>query len=111
MARVLFEIALSAKIQMELFRLKIYLTSELLKLNKSKEFGLKFKLNFELILQPDFFWTSIKPDQLFLNLNWLRTLFKTNLIKFSRPIPHLKFPMEIFGKIFGNFFWQFFGQV
>ena len=55
MARVLFEIALSAKIQMELFRSKIYLTSELARLNKSKEFGLKFKLNFELILQPDFF--------------------------------------------------------
>ena len=65
MARVVFEIALSAKIQMELFRPKIYWTSELARLNKSKEFGLKFKLNFELILQPDFFWTSIKPDQLF----------------------------------------------
>ena len=103
----MFEIALLAKIQMELFRLKIYLTSELLKLNKSKEFGLKFKLNFELILQPDFFWTSIKPDQLFLNLNWLRTLFKTNLIKFSRQIPHLKFPMEIFGNFFGNFLDKF----
>ena len=73
-----------------------------LKPNKSEEFHLKFKLNFELILQPDFFWTSIKSDQLFLKLNWLRTLFKTNLIKFSRPIPHLKFPMENLA----IFFWQ-----
>ena len=82
---------------MELFEIQT------LRLNKSEKFHLKFKLNFELILQPDFFWTSIQSDQLFLKLNWLRTLFKTNLIKFSRPIPHLKFPMENLAIFFDKF--------